>query len=378
MAGHGRPRAAPVDHEVMALGLAADGFIKRSIDGGVVRFSPADHGFQIGLVFLAQAHEQLPGRRQPHAVAAFAKVVRERRDEAQLQAKLLNMDIARRATGAVRQIGERVALRQIVAHARQRQILVHPVLADLAQRHGFDQRQIMATGSGELHQRFDFIGIFMGQCHGVEFHLQPGGRGSRDAIKHLGQAAPAGDAGEFFSVQRVDADVDAAHPSGKQRLGMARHLAAIAGEREFFECARLQVSAKAVHQVDDATPHQWLAAGQPQLAGAAPDEGAGDAVDLLQAQHFVLGQEGHVFGHAIDTAEIAAIGDRDTQISNGAAERIDQRPFRCAHRAVAFAKHEPSLWHGCIGWQALFALTLRPLDCRAGQAQSRSSSKHAV
>ena len=35
-----------------------------------------------------------------------------------------------------------------------------------------------------------------------------------------------------------------------------------------------------------------------------------------------LGQEGHVLGHAIDAAEIAAVGDRDAQVADGALERV--------------------------------------------------------
>ncbi len=78
-------------------------------------------------------------------------------------------------------------------------------------------------------------------------------------------------------------------------------------------------------QRHDAAAHQRLAAGQPQLAYAARHERRAQAVKLFQGQEIGLGQEAHVFRHAIDTAEVAAVGHRDAQIADRAAERIDQR-----------------------------------------------------
>src|SRR3546814_7623748 len=79
--------------------------------------------------------------------------------------------------------------------------------------------------------------------------------------------------------------------------------------------------AVAVDQGHDAAAHQRLAAGQAQLAHAHADEGAAEPVEFLEAEHFRLGQERHVFRHAVDAAEIAAVGDRNAQIRNGTAKR---------------------------------------------------------
>ncbi len=70
-------------------------------------------------------------------------------------------------------------------------------------------------------------------------------------------------------------------------------------------------------------PHQRLAAGDAELVGAEADERGAQPVQLLQRQHLRLRQEGHVLGHAVDAAQVAAVGDRDAQIGDGAAERID-------------------------------------------------------
>ena len=37
-----------------------------------------------------------------------------------------------------------------------------------------------------------------------------------------------------------------------------------------------------------------------------------------------LGQELHVLGHAVDAAEVAAVGDRNPQVGDRARERVDQ------------------------------------------------------
>jgi hypothetical protein len=83
----------------------------------------------------------------------------------------------------------------------------------------------------------------------------------------------------------------------------------------------------------DAAPDQRLAAGEAQLAHALGDEGGAQAVEFLQREHVGLRQERHILGHAVHAAEIAAIGDRHSQIGDGAREWIDQRRRR--HRGGA-------------------------------------------
>jgi len=78
-------------------------------------------------------------------------------------------------------------------------------------------------------------------------------------------------------------------------------------------------------QSHDVLADQRLAAGQTKLANAAVDEGGAQPVEFLERKDVLLGQEGHVLRHAIDTAEIAAVGDRHSQIGDRPAERIDQR-----------------------------------------------------
>ena len=85
-----------------------------------------------------------------------------------------------------------------------------------------------------------------------------------------------------------------------------------------------EVARQRADQRHDVLAHQRLAAGEPELAHAAGDEGRAQPVELLERQHVLLRQEGHVLRHAIDAAEVAAVGHRDAQIGDRPAERVDQ------------------------------------------------------
>ena len=145
-----------------------------------------------------------------------------------------------------------------------------------------------------------------------------------DPADHLRQAAPAGDVGEFRLVERVERDVHAPHACRKEVAREAFELRAVRGQRQFLERAALEVPRHGMKEGHDPLAHQRLAAGDPQLLHAHRDEGRAHAVELLQRQQLLLGQEGHVFGHAVDAAEIAAVGDGDAQIGDRALERIDE------------------------------------------------------
>ena len=102
----GRPLVAAVDDEIVALGLARNRFV----DGGeeeVVALGGAQRLAQIGGILLAEAHIQRAGAGDAHAIAGFAEIVGERRDEAEPAAGLGDAYIARRAAGAVVEVVER-------------------------------------------------------------------------------------------------------------------------------------------------------------------------------------------------------------------------------------------------------------------------------
>ena len=83
----------------------------------------------------------------------FAEIVGERRDEAEPAAGLGDRDVARRAAGAIVDVVQREALGQARAHHRQRQVLVEPPFADVAERHHLDEGELHAAPMRPLDER---------------------------------------------------------------------------------------------------------------------------------------------------------------------------------------------------------------------------------
>ena len=77
----------------------------------------------------------------------------------------------------------------------------------------------------------------------------------------------------------------------------------------------------------DVAPHERLAAGQAQLLDAGGREDARKPLDLLERQQLVAREEAVVAPvdlarHAVDAAEVAPVGDRDAEVAERSAERV--------------------------------------------------------
>ena len=111
MPRHRRLLGAPVDDEFVALRLARD----RLVDGlGEERViaAHAQRRPQVRRVVLAELHVKRACAGEPHAVAAFAKEG-HRGDQAQVPARLLDLDVTRRPTRPIRDVLKRPAVRPI-------------------------------------------------------------------------------------------------------------------------------------------------------------------------------------------------------------------------------------------------------------------------
>src|SRR5476649_803543 len=145
MTAHGGRRVAAIDDEIVALGLACDRLGDRTVEDLVALRRPQRRA-EVGGIVLTQAHIKSAGAGEPHAIAAFAEIVSERRDEAQPAAGLLDREVTRRAAGAVVAVVEREMSRDLGARYRQRQVLIEPRLAaDLAHRHHLDEDEVHAA-----------------------------------------------------------------------------------------------------------------------------------------------------------------------------------------------------------------------------------------
>src|SRR5262245_21767801 len=78
-----------------------------------------------------------------------------------------------------------------------------------------------------------------------------------------------------------------------------------------------------MHEIGQVTAKQRLAARQPDLVNAKRGKHVNEGFDLLEMQD-VLARQPDVLrlGHAIATAKIAAIGDRETQVAEGPVEAV--------------------------------------------------------
>ena len=71
--------------------------------------------------------------------------------------------------------------------------------------------------------------------------------------------------------------------------------------------------------------HQWLAAGETELVDPQPRDDLHKAGDFLEREQFVPRHESHIFGrHAVEAADVAAIGDADPQAVVHTAKGIEE------------------------------------------------------
>src|ERR1700730_839734 len=102
-------RVVAIDNEIMPLRLAGDGGVERLVQK-LVRGRRAQRRAQIGRILLAKAQVKRSGASHAHAIAAFAKIMGERGDEAQTAPGFRDMHIAGGATGAITGLAQGEAL----------------------------------------------------------------------------------------------------------------------------------------------------------------------------------------------------------------------------------------------------------------------------
>ncbi len=183
---------------------------------------------------------------------------------------------------------------------------------DVAQRHFLDEAQVQPTGDGEVHQVGDFLGVAALHYHRIELDPLEAGIARRvDPVEHLLQLTGAGDGVEFGGIQAIQADVQPLDPGARQRCCKLDQLRAIGGHHQFAQAGQ---GRDALAETDDALAYQRLATGEANLLHPQADEDARDALQLLQTEHLLARQEGHVLGHAVDAAEVATVGHRHAQV----------------------------------------------------------------
>ena len=133
---------------------------------------------------------------------------------------------------------------------------------------------------------------------------------------------------EHGVVHRVEADGDAFETGVTQRLCFFGEQRAVGSQRQ-VEAGNV---GQQFDQLLDVAAHQRFATGEADFFDAVCFE------DTRQSRDLFEGQQGRAFeelmiaaelllGHAIDAAEVAAVGDRDAQVAQGPVEAVSAGGF---------------------------------------------------
>ena len=164
---------------------------------------------------------------------------------------------------------------------------------------------------------------------------RPSAAGCTDAGQHVVvSVGHAGDAGEAVGIDGVHADGDAAQAGILERLRHIGQQMAVGGERdvEFVAIGGAQLGQLA-DEIDHALAQQRLAAGDADFLDSKSDQHARHAQIVGKRQIAV--ERALVPGAAVNTLVVAAVGDRDPQIGDGAAEFVGERhSFSIRHSAT--------------------------------------------
>jgi len=162
--------------------------------------------------------------------------------------------------------------------------------------------------------------------HGVEPDLVEAGlHGRVDPGQHAGQPFPAGDAAEGGLLQRVQADVQPTQPGGAEGGGVFRQQQAVGRHGQI---GHTRDGRQLADQRRESRAHQRLAPRDPQPAHALRDHDPHKPLDLLEMEDLAARPELHrLLRHAVEAAQIAAIGHAHAQIVVNPTEAVDQRPF---------------------------------------------------
>ena len=197
------------------------------------------------------------------------------------------------------------------------------------ERHEFDEAHGDAFFAREHAEGDDLVFVEAAHQHAVHFQRpQPGAARGANAGEHvIVSVGHAGDAGEAVGIDRVHGNRDAGQAGILERLREIGEQMAVGGERDVerarrrFGVGRAELG-EVANEIHDAFAQKRLAAGEANLGDAHPDKHARHAQIVGERQ--VAVERALVAGAAIDTLVVAAVGDGDPQVGDGAAEFVGE------------------------------------------------------
>ena len=144
---------------------------------------------------------------------------------------------------------------------------------------------------------------------------------------------------EAVGQERVERDVHVREAGGDEAREPALEQQAVGRDAERAHAVERREPRR---EVDDVAAHERLAARQPDLARARADEEAREAHDLVAREQRLLRREVDALGrHAVCTAEVASLRDRDAQVvveppeAVGEHRRVRRRRAGCSTAGAA-------------------------------------------
>ena len=290
--------------------------------------SPAAHGgHQIELPRGEQARAELPLGGEAHPVAVAAERFGHRRDHADAARPVEIAEPVCRRRAASGQLLERVdGVDRLDDLVLTDDLVVHPVTVGV-ERHELDEAHLDAAAAAVVGERDDLVVVDAALDHGVDLdRVESGLLGRLDAVEDVDELVSPGHPLELGPIERVEADVDPSQTGVTQRLGDQAHRGTVGGHRQIDGTRRPLDRRQLLDEHGQVCAYRRFTAGQSDAADAvALHEDPGESFDLLERHDLRTWQPLHaLLRHAVGAAEVAAIGDRDPQVLDDAAERIDQ------------------------------------------------------
>src|SRR5216684_1437424 len=287
----------------------------------IVACAIAQQKAQVMIVLAEETGAELAIGGKPDARAMAAEGLRDGGDEADFAGSSIGEAVFAGGFAAlVRDLHKRPASVDALIDFRGRHHEIACPMAVSIQRHEFDKAHDHAALAGKGSERLDLIVVYAANQYSVHF----GGRQTRflsrvDAVHHSRKRFGARDALEFTGIERIEADVDAAEPCGKEAVAAFSQQVAVGSHGEVFDTEGVETA----DVVLDASPDERLAPGNADFADAQTQEDARQAVEFGPGKNFVVvAVVFRVGGAAVDAAEIATVGDRNAKVGDLAAEFV--------------------------------------------------------
>ena len=171
-----------------------------------------------------------------------------------------------------------------------------------------------------LEQRHELVVIDSAHDHRVDLQAAEfRGRGL-DGLEHRRVLVEPRQGFEARRIQRIEAHRDALQARPLQRNNMSSQQHAVRRHREILNG---RTRGQSFDQQRQVAAEEWFSTRDADAVHTGVGEDIHERGDLLEAQHLVSRQpDVVVFGHAVLTAQIAAVSHRDPQAPQGPPESI--------------------------------------------------------